>query len=249
MTRQVAMDANRLISRAPSATEPSPLGGLTAEQVIRILEGVREINAEGSLDAQLALIARITTELAECERCSVFLMDAEKRELWSKVATGLSDQEIRVPLGRGIAGTVAETNTLANIADAYADPRFNPEVDRQTGFRTRNLLVVPVTNRQREVVGVLQLLNKRDGKFSTADEALLTVFAAQVAIAIQNVQRLEEFRATDHQLKQAIANVRIRCHAEGAAVGRSVGGCQQGDPPLDHPGVVHDARARSRVMQ
>jgi multidrug resistance efflux pump/putative methionine-R-sulfoxide reductase with GAF domain len=180
-----------------------PTRSLTAEQVVRILGAIQEINAEGSLDGQLALIAKCTTELAGCERCSVFLVDPEKRELWSKVAIGLTDQEIRFPVGRGIAGSVAETGTLENILDAYADPRFNPDVDRQTGFRTRNMLVVPVKNRQQEVVGVLQLINKREGGFTGTDEALLTVFGAQVAIAIQNVQRLEELRATDLQLKAA----------------------------------------------
>jgi multidrug resistance efflux pump/GAF domain-containing protein len=176
---------------------------LTAEQVVRVLEGIRDINAESSLDGQLVLIAKITTALAGCERCTVFLMDEEKRELWSKVATGLTDQEIRLRLGRGIAGTVAETGVLENIPDAYGDPRFNPDVDRATGFRTRNLLVVPVTNPQRQVVGVLQLINKLEGSFTDTDEALITVFGAQVAIAIQNVQRLEEFRHTDRELKQA----------------------------------------------
>ena len=178
-------------------------GNLTAQQVIGILEAIQQINTEASLDGQLARIATVTSDLARCERCTVFLLDPERHELCSRVATGLTDQEVRVPVGRGVAGAVAETGALENIPDAYADPRFHRDVDTQTGFRTRNLLVVPITSRQGQTLGVLQLINKVEGRFTGADEALLTVFAAQVATAIQNVQRLEEFRATDAHLKQA----------------------------------------------
>lgn len=193
---------------------------LTAEQVIGILQAIQEISAEGTLEAQLARIAKTTTDLAGCERCSVFLLDAEKKELWSKVAMGLTDQEVRVHVGRGIAGTVAETGILENIPDAYADPRFNQEVDRSTGFRTRNLLVVPVKDRKRETIGVLQLINKKEGHFSGTDETVLTVFAAQVATAIQNVQRLEEFRATDLQLKQAFLSAEQKAQEQSETRGR-----------------------------
>jgi RND family efflux transporter MFP subunit len=193
---------------------------LTAQQVIGILQAIQEISAEGTLEAQLARIAKTTTDLAGCERCSVFLLDAEKGELWSKVAMGLTDQEVRVRVGRGIAGTVAETGTLENIPDAYADPRFNQEVDRSTGFTTRNMLVVPVKNRQRDTIGVLQLINKKEGAFSGTDETVLTVFAAQVATAIQNVQRLEEFRATDLQLKQAFLSAEQKAQERSETRGR-----------------------------
>jgi multidrug resistance efflux pump/GAF domain-containing protein len=210
--------ADPQMSLPPDSTHASR--SLTAQQVIGILQAIQEISAEGTLEAQLARIAKTTTDLAGCERCSVFLLDAEKGELWSKVAMGLTDQEVRVRVGRGIAGTVAETGTLENIPDAYADPRFNQEVDRSTGFKTRNMLVVPVKDRQRDTIGVLQLINKKEGVFSGTDETVLTVFAAQVATAIQNVQRLEEFRATDLQLKQAFLSAEQKAQERSETRGR-----------------------------
>ena len=109
-----------------------------------------------NLQAQLELKKLLQTTMEEvakildADRCSVFLLDAEKNELWSIVAMGIEKgKEIRFPADKGIAGSVATTGEVLNIPDAYQDPRFNPEIDRKTGYYTRNMLTMPMTNNDR----------------------------------------------------------------------------------------------------
>src|SRR4051812_42280647 len=110
-------------------------------------------------------------ELVNADRCSLFLVDETRNELRSKVAEGQTE-EIRFPNGVGIAGHVATTGETLNITDAYNDPRFNDEIDKQTGFHTNTLLCMPIYNDQEEIIGVTQLINKKDGVFGKEDEEI-----------------------------------------------------------------------------
>ena len=153
----------------------------------RILEVAKALVAERDLDRLLKLIVQAAARVVEADRCSLFLVDKAKGELWSKIAQGVGTREIRFPMGRGIAGTVAETNTPINIADAYDDPRFNPDVDKETGYRTKSILCVPMRSLEGEVVGVLQALNKiLGGTFTEEDEELLSALGGQAAVAVNN---------------------------------------------------------------
>ncbi|MEM1349464.1 MAG: GAF domain-containing protein, partial [Myxococcota bacterium] len=107
-------------------------------------------------------------------------------ELWSKIVQGSVNIEIRLQLGQGIAGWVALTGKSLNIRDAYRDPRFNPKVDESTGYLTRNILCQPIRNLQGDIIGVIQVLNRRRGNFSDEDEYLLSAIASQAAVAIEN---------------------------------------------------------------
>ena len=158
-----------------------------------ILEAAQALVAEHDLDRLLPLIVQTAQRTVEADRCSLFLVDREKGELWSKVAQGMGMQEIRFPLGVGIAGAVASGNQSVNIADGYDDPRFNREFDKQTGYRTRAILCVPMRSLEGEVVGVLQALNKQggpagahEGVFNTEDEELLMALGGQAAAAVNN---------------------------------------------------------------
>jgi HD-GYP domain-containing protein (c-di-GMP phosphodiesterase class II) len=124
--------------------------------------------------------------VVEADRCTLFLVDREKGELWSKIAHGTG--EIRIPLGAGIAGAVAASALPVRIADAYADPRFNREVDQSTGYHTRSILCVPMLSTTREVVGVIQALNRGGGPFTEEDEDLLVALGGQAASAVENAQ-------------------------------------------------------------
>jgi HD-GYP domain-containing protein (c-di-GMP phosphodiesterase class II) len=155
-----------------------------------ILEVAKAMTVERNLDRLLALINDEAAKVAEADRCSIFLVDREHGELWSKVAHGA--REIRIPLGTGIAGAVAARGEVVRIADAYADPRFNKQVDAGTGYRTRSILCVPMWNTKREVVGVLQALNRRDGDFSEEDAELLVALGGQAASAVENALLNEE---------------------------------------------------------
>ncbi len=158
------------------------------EKLGGILEVAKALVAERDLDRLLSLIVDSAARVVEADRCSLFLVDRERGELWTKVAQGLGGmKEIRIPMDRGIAGAVATTNTAINIPDAYKDPRFNQNVDRQTGYKTRTILCVPMRSLEGEVVGVLQALNKHDGKaFTAEDEELLSALGGQAAAAVNN---------------------------------------------------------------
>jgi len=155
-----------------------------------ILEVAKAMTVERNLDRLLALINDEAAKVAEADRCSIFLVDRERSELWSKVAHGT--REIRIPLGTGIAGAVAARGEVVRIADAYADPRFNKQVDAGTGYRTRSILCVPMWNTRREITGVLQALNRRDGDFSEEDAELLVALGGQAASAVENAMLNEE---------------------------------------------------------
>ena len=157
------------------------------EKLGAILEVAKALVAERDLDRLLQLIVSSAARVVEADRCTLFLVDHERGEIWSKVAQGVGITEIRFPLGRGIAGAVAQTNTSVNIPDAYADPRFNQSVDKQTGYRTRSILCIPMRSVAHEVVGVLQALNRLDGNpFNDEDEELLSALGGQAAAAVNN---------------------------------------------------------------
>jgi HD-GYP domain-containing protein (c-di-GMP phosphodiesterase class II) len=159
------------------------------EKLGGILDVAKALVAERDLDRLLNLIVEAAARVVDADRCSLFLVDHERRELWTKVAQGLGMglKEIRIPMDRGIAGAVATTNEGINIPDAYKDPRFNKNVDKQTGYRTKAILAIPMRTVEGEVVGVLQALNKLDGKaFTLEDEELLSALGGQAAAAVNN---------------------------------------------------------------
>ncbi|HET6440171.1 MAG TPA: HD domain-containing phosphohydrolase [Anaeromyxobacter sp.] len=155
-----------------------------------IVEVARALAAERRLEPVFERIVEEAARVVEAERCTLFVADREKGELWSKVALGA--EEIRVPLSAGLAGTVVALGRPLRIDDAYADPRFNPEVDRSTGYRTRSVLAVPMWNTRGEIVGVLEALNRRDGPFTAEDEQLLGALAGPAASALENAILNEE---------------------------------------------------------
>lgn len=156
-----------------------------------VLEVSRDLASAAELPPLLAKVEASARQVLNCERATVFLYDKASHELVSRLATGV--QEIRFSADLGIAGEVFRTGRLDTVRDAYADPRFNPEIDRKTGFRTRNLITVPLRGFDNSIVGVLQLLNKADGFFDAWDEELVSTFAAQVGVAVQRQRLLEEY--------------------------------------------------------
>jgi HD-GYP domain-containing protein (c-di-GMP phosphodiesterase class II) len=165
---------------------------LRAKRLDALLNVGTDLSSELDLDLLLAKIMDCVTLVMDAERSSLFILDPDTDELWSKIAQGA--QEIRFPVGVGIAGLVARTGETINIPDAYADPRFNPDVDRRTGFRTRSILCMPMRTRMGDIIGVVQVLNKRDGVFTDDDEELLAALASQAAVAWDNAQLYEEQR-------------------------------------------------------
>jgi phosphoserine phosphatase RsbU/P len=153
-----------------------------------IVEATKRLNSTLDLAELLNIILQLTTRQTGAERGTVFLLDRERNEIWSLVGMGLDQHEIRLPVNRGIAGWVAEHGETVNLADAYADPRFESEVDLRLGFRTRSILCLPIRNKDGETIGVLQLLNKHNGPFTQADENVLRAISDHVALALENAQ-------------------------------------------------------------
>ena len=157
----------------------------------RLLDITRRLAATTDLTELLSTIVSAACEVLECERATIFLYDAKANELYSRVATGV--EAIRFPADRGIAGAAAQLRTIINVPDAYADARFNQEIDRLTGYRTRNLLTFPLENLEHQLMGVLQALNRVGGPFSPADEELAADLAAQAGIALHRYALLEQY--------------------------------------------------------
>ena len=131
-------------------------------------------------------------QLLNVQRASLFLVDRKTDSLLLRVAEDLpEDGEIRIPIGTGIAGAVAQSGQAIRIDDAYSDPRFNPEVDRQSGFKTRSILCLPIMNRSGKVFAVSQLLNRKDGKpFQQADEKKFSEFIASIGVILETLEGL-----------------------------------------------------------
>lgn len=160
------------------------------------------LGATIQLDELLVLIMEKITKLMDAERSSLFLIDPESGELWSKVSQGVVDEEIRLQPGEGIAGWVAQTGKSINIKDAYRDPRFNPEFDAKTGYKTNSILCQSVRNQEGEIIGVVEVLNAKSGEFTAGDENLLSAIASQAAIAIENSRLYLSALETNHELRE-----------------------------------------------
>jgi adenylate cyclase len=165
------------------------------QEELELLAVTEAISTELHLDTLLARIVGATTQLLDAERSTLFIYDPKGDELWSKVAEGSGQKQIRIPASAGIAGAAFTSGEVLNISNAYEDPRFNPEIDRISGFRTRNLLNVPVLDRSGERLGLVQVLNKRGGRFTQIDIRRLKAFCADIAIAIQNARLFSDVLA------------------------------------------------------
>jgi phosphoserine phosphatase RsbU/P len=178
----------------------------------RILDATRHLAAPASVDEVLQKTIDSSLDVLNADRASVFLYDSGSDELYIKVSASLNEtgkqehpddwngvnrhgdsQIIRFPAGMGIAGETAQTRRLINVPHCYADPRFNPEVDRQTGYVTRCMLSVPLLGVAGALVGVLQVLNKQAGPFDEDDERIATILAAHCAVVLQKAMLLEEY--------------------------------------------------------
>ena len=161
-------------------------------QEMEFLNIVADITSELELGSLLARVMAEATRMLSAERSTLFLNDEKTNELFSRVAQGDNVREIRLPNHLGIAGNVFQSGKTVNIPYAYADLRFNPGFDKQTGFFTRSILCTPVLNKMGKVIGVTQVLNKAGGPFTEEDEQRLKAFTAQVAIALENAKLFDD---------------------------------------------------------
>ena len=164
-----------------------------AADLQKVLDITRVMAAAVDLRELLQLIIDRSMELLDAERASVFLYEEETNELVSIVAAG--SDEIRFPADRGLAGSAAQSKTTINVPDAYNDDRFDSATDKKSGFHTRNILSVPLSDHQGGLVGVLQVLNKRGGEFGDSDVNLAETLGAQAGVALQRAKLIEHYVA------------------------------------------------------
>lgn len=162
------------------------------DPLVSLVKISRSITALTDIDELLRVIAEETRNAMLADRCTVFLWDKDSNELWSKVALGVENKEIRFPADKGLAGYVVQTGETLNITDAYSDSRFNPEVDKNTGYRTKTILCMPIMNNNHEIIGAFQVLNKIDGIFTKNDEDLLIAIGGSASIALENAQLFDQ---------------------------------------------------------
>ena len=161
---------------------------------LEFMDLVSEISSELELTSLLSKIIATITTMLDAERSSLFINDEKTSELFTMVGEGLS-QELRFPNHMGIAGHVFTSGETVNIPHAYADLRFNPAVDKTTGFFTRSMLCAPVTNKDGKIIGVSQVLNKQGGGFSDEDVSRLTAFTSQISIGIENASLFDNIQS------------------------------------------------------
>ena len=162
------------------------------DPLISLVKIGRSITALTDINVLLKVIAEETKNAIQADRCTVFIYDKDKNELWSKVALGMDSQEIRFPADKGFAGYVVQTGETVNIQDAYSDPRFNKDVDIKSGYHTKSILCMPIKNNNQEIIGAFQVLNKLNGYFTKNDEDLLVAIGGSASIALENAQLFEE---------------------------------------------------------
>lgn len=186
-------DIEALVADADETAFRELLEGLTSESQ-RFAEATRLANDEAfesMLEQSLSVFTRKLGQLLNADRSSLFVVDHDTDSMVLRVSEDRPDEEIRIPIGSGIAGAVAATGEAVRVDDAYADDRFNPAIDKQTGYRTRSILSLPVKNSEGRVFAVAQLLNRRDGQpFDETDERRYAEFLQSISVILETLPHL-----------------------------------------------------------
>lgn len=192
------------------------------EKLHRLIEAAKVVNSTFDIDKLLSIILDIAVRTVKADRGTLYLIDENKHELWSKVLQCTELVEIRLPIGIGIAGKVAETGEIINISDAYTDVRFNPDIDKITGYQTKSILCMPMRNKDGKILGVLQLLNKENSAFMSEDEEYIDAFSIHATLAIENANMAQEMVQSErlstvgrmastiiHDIKNPMSSIRL----------------------------------------
>jgi len=174
-----------------------------AERFSAVLEIATLLSSVRDVDALLKTVMDRLSSLLQAEAATLFMLDAEKQELWSRVLRGGGLDEIRLPLGTGIAGHVMATGQSLLLGDAYTDSHFHPNIDRMSGFVTKSMIAVPLKHVSGRILGVVEVLNRKTNVFSAEDLALVEAVATQIAAVLDNVLLYEELRAQNEALRKA----------------------------------------------
>ena len=200
MTEQaaIAIQGNIIVEQVEAARK----------QELEFLDVVSQVSSELELTPLLQKIISTISTMLDCERATLFINDEKTNELYTEVGEGLDEKSvIKFPNHLGIAGTVFTSGESVNIPHAYADLRFNPAFDKQTGFFTRSILCMPVFNKEGKAIGVSQVLNKRGGSFNTEDEKRLAAFTSQISMGIENAKLFDDVQSQMNYSQSILASM------------------------------------------
>jgi signal transduction histidine kinase len=158
------------------------------DRMTRLIEASKSVNSTLNVDSVLEIILDTAIQATAADRGTLYLVDAGNNEIWSKLLLGEHVGEIRLPMGKGIAGYVAMTGETVNTDDPYALAYFNPEVDERSGYRTDTVLCMPMRNSTGKIIGIFQLLNKIGGSFNRDDEDFIEALSAHASVALENAR-------------------------------------------------------------
>ena len=190
-------------------------------QEAEFLQVVSSVSSEINLGPLLNKIISAITNMLDAERSTLFINDEKSNELYTEFGEGIGKTQLRIPNHVGIAGHVFQSGEAINIPYAYADLRFNPSFDKQTGFFTRSILCMPVINKAGKIIGVTQVLNKRGGAFTTKDEARLSAFTSQISIGIENAKLFNDvhnMKNYNESVLESMSNAVLTTDQEGVIV-------------------------------
>ncbi len=162
-----------------------------------IIKAAELVNSNIKVHDALANIVTVSADLVNADRGTLYLVEHDKGTIWSEVAMGEEVKEIHLKIGEGIAGSVAKTGKTINIADVSTDERFQSSFDKTSGYTTKSMLCMPIKNKEESIVGVLQLLNSKNGSFSELDEELLNALSIFIAISLENANLVEKLLKTE----------------------------------------------------
>jgi GAF domain-containing protein len=203
------MAATRDRVAAPPLGTP-PWGGLDASRAAALVEIGLALSSTLDPDALLGVVVDRAAQIVAADGATLFLHDRASGELWSKVLRGARLREIRLPVGRGLAGWVARSGKAVAVADAYHDARFDPAIDRRSGYRTRSVVCAPLAGRNGQVLGVLEVVHRKVGVFGPEEQRLVAAVASQAAVAVENAQLFSEAAERNAALDLARADLEHR---------------------------------------
>jgi K+-sensing histidine kinase KdpD len=183
--------------KAPEEPEPvirkTTFSGTNSFELLeKINDAAQLVNSNIKIEKVLQNIVKVATDLTSADRGTLYLVEKDKNELWSMIAMGNDFKEIKLKIGEGIAGWVAQKGDTINLENAQEDSRFNVSFDKTSGYTTKSMICFPIKDRNNEICGVLQLLNSSNGKFSKVDEELLEALSYHAAMALQNAELVEQ---------------------------------------------------------
>jgi signal transduction histidine kinase/CRP-like cAMP-binding protein len=199
------------------------------EQLIKLsklIDAAKAVNSSVKLDEVLDLILTTAIYTTKADRGTLYMVDSVNNVLWSRLLHGEKVGEIRLPIGKGISGYVAETGETVNIEDTYTHPYFNPEIDQRSGYHTHSMLCMPIRDKEKGILGVIQLLNKKEGLFDREDEEFIEGMSVHASLAIENARLAENKMQNErllavgrmastiiHDLKNPINSIKAYTHA------------------------------------